>query len=346
MLPMTQTGPRTLGQVTTLRIGGSVRAWVDAESEAHIEDAARTPGRLVVLGGGSNLVAPDEAIDATVVRIATRGVAVRVSGEAVHLDVMAGEPWDDLVAMCVHEGWTGIEAMSGIPGLVGATPVQNVGAYGQEVSDVVASVRALDRSTGEIVSLDPRQCGFAYRHSRFKAEPDRWIVLSVGLVLRARRECQVAYAELASLLGVEVGANADIAEVRAAVLLLRKRKGMVLDPDDHDTWSAGSFFTNPILSPVEAGRIDLTCPRYPTAVGVKVSAAWLIEQAGITKGFGLPGSRAAVSGKHVLALTNRGGATSAEVMDLAGHVQHEVQQTFGVSLVPEPVILHPSEKGY
>ncbi len=324
---------------TTLRVGGPASGWVTAETDDDIHGAVASGDRLLVLGGGSNLVVADAGVDATVVQVATRGVSAKVRDGLVQLEVMAGEAWDELVEHCVREGWSGIEAMSGIPGRVGATPVQNVGAYGQEVSDVIEHVRVLDRSTSMQAVLSPAQCDFGYRTSALKAQPDRYIVLSVGFRLRESPDGAARYGELASTLGVPVGGAARIDEIRAAVLELRRRKGMVLDPDDHDTWSAGSFFTNPIVDDSTARALPAECPRYPAATGTKVSAAWLIAQAGIARGFALPGSRAAVSTKHVLALTNRGGATAAEILELAAYVQHRVREACGLELQAEPVIV-------
>ena len=326
-----------LSDWTTLRLGGPAPAWITAESEADVLAAAGTGERLLVLGGGSNLVVADEGVESTVLQMAVRGVAVRDLVDHVEVEVMAGEPWDPFVEQCVHEGWTGVEALSGIPGLVGSTPIQNVGAYGQEVAPSIALVRALDRHSGEVVELERSECDFAYRASRFKSETDRWIVLAVAFHLSRSRTGTVAYSELAKLLGVPQGAEANIDEIRAGVLFLRSRKGMVLDDADHDTWSAGSFFTNPVVDDATAERVDPECPRYAASNGVKISAAWLIESAGITKGFALPGSHAAVSGKHVLALTNRGGATTAELLALADTVRDRVRDAHGITLTREPV---------
>jgi UDP-N-acetylmuramate dehydrogenase len=236
----------------------------------------------------------------------------------------------------VTQGWSGVEALSGIPGLVGATPVQNVGAYGQDVSQTIDRVRALDRRTGETVLLTTADCGFTYRGSAFKADPDRWVVLSVDYRLSAAGLGEVRYAELARALGVDVGDSCDVASIRAAVLDLRRAKGMVLDSDDPDTRSVGSFFMNPIVDDQTAARIPPECPRYPAVDGVKLSAAWLIEQAGIPKGFRVrPDAPAAVSTKHTLALINAGNASAADVIDLARVIRERVRDAFGVTLRPE-----------
>jgi UDP-N-acetylmuramate dehydrogenase len=254
------------------------------------------------------------------------------------LELEAGVDWDHAVALAVDEGYAGIEALSGIPGRVGAAPIQNVGAYGQEVAQTIARVRALDRTTGDVVELGPAACEFAYRDSLFK-RTGRYVVLSVALGLeRSRLGTPVRYAELARALGVEVGDRAPLPDVRSAVLDLRRRKGMVLDADDHDTWSAGSFFTNPVLAADDAARLPAEAPRWPERDGrVKTSAAWLIEHAGYAKGYG--DGRARVSSKHTLALTNRGDATTGELLALAREIRDGVRAAFGVELVNEPVLV-------
>ena len=333
----------TLSERTTLRVGGPARAWIVAESEADLVDAVRALDAagepVLLLGGGSNLVVSDSGFAGTVVEIATRGADAQVVDDRVLLTLAAGEPWDDIVSRAVAHGWAGIEALSGIPGLVGATPVQNVGAYGQDVGQVVTAVRALDRSSGEVSDMSGADCGFGYRTSLFKRQPDRWVVLSVTISLAAGGRGTVGYAELAASLGVPVGGEADISAIRGAVLALRARKGMVLAEHDHDTWSAGSFFTNPVVDAAVAEALPHDCPRYPSDRGVKVSAAWLIEQSGVGRGFALPSSRAAISGKHTLALTNRGGATTAEIADLARAVRSTVLDRFAIELTPEPVLV-------
>lgn len=324
---------------TTLRVGGPAAAWHTAETDDDIRQVVSEDSRALILGGGSNLVVSDSGYDGSVVRMATRGISITDAGDHLLVDVMAGECWDDLVAMCVAEGWSGIEAMSGIPGLVGATPVQNVGAYGQDVAGVIASVRVLDRVTGEDLRWTATECDFGFRTSRIKRERDRWVVLSVSMTLSKTRQSDIAYAELASILGTTVGSMVNIQEIREAVLLLRRRKGMVLDESDHDTWSVGSFFVNPILPSDIANTIDSACPRYPAENGVKLPAAWLIESAGIHKGFALPDSRAAVSTKHTLALTNQGGATTSQILELATHIRGRVREQHGIDLAIEPVVI-------
>ena len=327
-----------LAGLTTLRLGGPARRLVVAETDAEVIDAVReADGRgepLLVLGGGSNLVVADEGFDGTVLQVATHGLASAPLAEHA-LQVEAGVDWDHVVALAVDEGYAGIEALSGIPGLVGAAPIQNIGAYGQEIAQTVGWVRALDRTTGDVVLLEPAQCGFAYRDSVFKRS-QRYVVLAVALALEhSRLGAPVRYAELARTLGVEIGDRVPATDVRAAVLDLRRGKGMVLDPDDHDTWSAGSFFTNPLLPAESAAGLPEAAPRWPASDGrVKVSAAWLIEQAGFGKGYG-PGA-ARISSKHTLALTNRGGATTADLLALAREIGTGVHDRFGVTLQNEP----------
>ena len=339
---------------TTLRLGGPAARWVEATTEADLvaavreADAAGDP--VLVLAGGSNVVVGDDGFPGTVVRVATKGVHADVQDPddlaclgAVTVTVAAGEDWDELVARCVDRGWVGVEALSGIPGSVGATPIQNVGAYGQEVSQTIARVRTWDRVDRTQRTFAAADCGFAYRHSRFKADPDRYVVLEVTFLLRqGDLGAPVGYAELARTLGVQVGERAPLAEVRDAVLGLRRGKGMVLDADDHDTWSAGSFFTNPLLTAEEAAALPPDAPRWEQPDGrVKSSAAWLIERAGFGRGHGLDrrGGRVALSTKHTLALTNRGGAATADLLDLAREVRDGVEARFGVRLVNEPVLV-------
>jgi UDP-N-acetylmuramate dehydrogenase len=330
----------TLAEHTTLQVGGAPDAWVVADTETELIEAVTACDRdgipVLLLGGGSNMLVADEGFRGTVVEICTRGVALEQTTGEVTLDVAAGEPWDALVDRCVSEGWSGVEALSGIPGLVGATPVQNVGAYGQDMSQTVAVVRALDRRTGQVVAMSAADCGFGYRHSAFKSDPDRWVVLSVGFRLATTGVGQVRYAELARALQVEVDGTCDVADIRAHVLALRRAKGMVLDEADPDTRSVGSFFVNPIVTDEVSATIPGACPRYPSTEGVKLSAAWLIENSGITRGFRLaPDAKASVSAKHTLALTNQSGASARDVIDLARVICERVEDSFGVTLRPE-----------
>jgi UDP-N-acetylmuramate dehydrogenase len=339
-----------LSGYTTLRLGGPAARLVEAATDEQLRaavGAGTSAGEpLLLLAGGSNVVVADAGFPGTVVRIATRGIARE--GDVLH--VAAGEPWDAFVAHAVAGGLAGIECLSGIPGSVGATPIQNVGAYGQEVSETIVSVRVLDRATGEITDLAPEDCAFSYRSSAFKRQPARRVVLRVSYGLTPGGQSgRILYAELARALGVEVGATAPVAAVREAVLGLRRGKGMVLDPADPDSVSAGSFFTNPILTPAQFAalqeRVAATLgdgarpPAFPEAGGdVKTSAAWLIERAGFTRGHGDP-EGIAISSKHVLALTNRGGGTTAGLVTLAREIADRVEATFGVTLTPEPVFV-------
>lgn len=335
----------TLAPYTTLGVGGPARRFVEATSDADAVAAVTAADRagefVLVLGGGSNLLIADEGFPGTVVRVATRGVRLTEAGDAVVVRVAAGEPWEPLVAGFVAEGLTGVECLSGIPGLVGATPIQNVGAYGQEISETLVSVRVLDRMTEGVVTLDAAQCDFSYRSSLFK-RTQRYVVLEVTLMLRRDKLSRpIGYPELARTLDVPVGERVPPAEAREAVLTLRRRKGMVLDGDDPDTRSAGSFFVNPVLGPEEAAELERRAPefpRYPQPDGrVKVPAAWLIERAGFTKGY--VRGRARISTKHTLALTNPDRAAAADLVALAREIRDGVRARFGVELRTEPVLL-------
>jgi UDP-N-acetylmuramate dehydrogenase len=349
-------GPQPLSELTTLRLGGPPRRLVEAATEgelvAHVTEADAAGEPVLLLAGGSNVVVADEGFDGLVVRVMTRGVGQpQRSDGRVWLDVAAGEEWDALVAFCVAHDIAGVETLSGIPGSVGGTPIQNVGAYGQEVADVIAGVRALDRSSGEIHELDVEECLFDYRSSVFKRDPGRWVVLRVSFAFEPGAESEpIRYAELARELRVNEGARAPLAEVRAAILHLRRAKGMVLDPSDPDTFSAGSFFTNPILRANEfdqlveraAARLGpaVVPPSWPASHHryVKTSAAWLIQHAGLKRGYGDPDG-IAISSKHTLALTNRGAGTTTELVALAREIARTVHDAFGIELVPEPVFV-------
>ncbi len=339
-----RTPGQTLADLTTLRLGGPAGELVHAADEPTLLDAVRRADRdgtpLLLLAGGSNVVVADAGFDGTVVRIETTGVEVAgdMCGGAM-VTVAAGEPWDPFVARAVATGWVGLEALSGIPGSVGASPIQNVGAYGQEVADTVATVRCWDRLDGLQRTFAAADCGFGYRTSRFKQQPGRYVVLAVTFQLRfGDLSAPVRYDELARALGTEVGQRVPMTAVRDAVLALRRRKGMVLDDGDPDTWSAGSFFTNPVLDPGSAQRLPADAPRWTQPDGsVKTSAAWLIERAGFTKGYG--SDRAALSTKHTLALTNRGHARTDDLLALAAELQRGVHETYGVWLVNEPVLV-------
>jgi UDP-N-acetylmuramate dehydrogenase len=337
-----------LAPLTTFRLGGPatrlVTATTDDEVVAAVREADASGTPLLIIGGGSNLVIGDKGFDGTALRIATRGF--ELSG--TKLELAAGEVWTDAVARTVEEGLAGVECLAGIPGSAGATPIQNVGAYGQEVSSTITEVVAYDRATGETVTLSNAECEFSYRHSRFKQHPERFVVLRVRFELEdaGGLSAPVKYPETARLLGVRAGDRVDASVARKAVLELRAGKGMVLDPDDHDTWSAGSFFTNPILTSEEYaaflarvhGRLgpETTPPAYPAGDGrTKTSAAWLIDKSGFTKGYGSGPAR--ISTKHTLALTNRGEATTEDLLALAREVVAGVREAFGVTLVNEPV---------
>jgi UDP-N-acetylmuramate dehydrogenase len=336
-----------LAPYTTLRLGGPARALVEADTQDALvaavldADARREP--VVVLAGGSNVVVADDGIDATAILVRTRGVTFEEHSDRVLVRAAAGEPWDELVARCVASGLVGVECLAGIPGSTGATPIQNVGAYGQEIAETLDSVLVLDRHTGEVRALGPDECGFGYRTSAFKREPGRWIVLEVMFALRrGELGAPIRYAELARVLGVQPGDSPPPARVRDAVLALRRGKGMVLDPADRDTYSVGSFFTNPILPP---DRLPEGAPSFPHRDGsVKTSAAWLIERAGFHRGYGDPAT-VAISTKHTLALTNRGAGTTAGLVALAREIAGGVHARFGVSLDPEPVFVGVAWRG-
>ncbi|MDO4257997.1 MAG: UDP-N-acetylmuramate dehydrogenase [Actinomycetaceae bacterium] len=370
----------TLAELTTFRVGGPIASLIDVEGPealakaVHDADQAGTP--LLVLGGGSNLLASDAGFHGVVVRDRSQSYKVHEaeqytpnddqqltpsgSHDSVLLTATAGTVWDDLVAFTVREGLSGLEFLSGIPGSVGAAPVQNVGAYGSEVAHTLVSVRAWDRLEARDVEFTAADLDFSYRHSILKdsvvngsggrhwGPTGRWVVLSVTFRLeRSPLSAPVRYAEVARRLGVDVGERISAETARSTVLELRTSKGMVLDEADHDTWSAGSFFTNPIISPQQAATLPEDAPRFPAGEGmVKTSAAWLIDHAGFPKGWAVPAQqgnpsqpRASLSTKHVLALTNRGGASAADIETLARAIRDGVQRAFGVTLVPEPVAL-------
>ncbi|WP_104192455.1 UDP-N-acetylmuramate dehydrogenase [Cryobacterium sp. Y82] len=381
--------PVLLSTLTTFRVGGPSAARVAPVTEQDLINETLVVWGMdenwLLLGGGSNTIVADEGFDGIVIHVVTRGIEVlgrtttseadAVAGPTDHvrLRVQAGEPWDDLVAYTVDNGWAGIEALSGIPGSCGAAPVQNIGAYGQEISDSLVAIDFLSYETGEVERLQRADLGLGYRTSALK-QGLRGVVLAIELelhdtaaeasVLGSTLGQPLKYAQLAGALGVQLGDRVPLSIVRATVLGLRAGKGMVLDPSDPDTFSAGSFFTNPIVTEAFARSLPTDAPRWPLeaepadrvipleeymGVGpvpgeepvrlVKLSAAWLIERSGVSRGFRLPGSRAAVSSKHTLALTNTGGATAEEVAELARYVLGRVQAEFGVNLQPEPVLV-------
>ncbi|SCL14357.1 UDP-N-acetylmuramate dehydrogenase [Micromonospora inyonensis] len=343
---------RSLARYTTLRLGGAADRLVTAASAEEIvqrvQEARRRDEPVLLLAGGSNVVIGDVGFAGTVVLVRSRGFRiVAEDADTVTVRVEAGEPWDDLVATTVANGWSGVECLSGIPGSAGATPIQNVGAYGQEVAETVTGVQVYDRHDGSLGRIDASDCGFAYRSSVFRYS-DRWVVLSVDFRLhRSPLSTPVRYAELARALGVEVGDRVPLADARDTVRRLRAGKGMVLDPADPDTRSVGSFFTNPVLDRAAYEMLreraaDLgEPPSWPGAGDVvKVSAAWLIDKAGFAKGH--PGPEGvAISGKHTLALTNRSGtARAAALIELAREIRDGVHDRFGVTLHPEPVLVN------
>lgn len=343
---MNVTHDAPLAARTTLGLGGSARRLLRAESLADLREAlALAAGEpVLVLGGGSNLVVRDGGFAGTVIEMALPGVTITADGDTAIVSAFAGVVWDELVAQLVDAGLAGVESMSGIPGRVGATPMQNVGAYGQEVADTIELVRVLDRQTGELESFEPADCGFAYRTSVFKGSA-QWVVVEVRFRLRRSvLSGPIRYPELARALGVTDGEGAPIAEVRRMVIELRRGKGMVVDVADPDSRSAGSFFMNPIvdaptLIAVETRvPVGLTMPKFPAHTGhTKLSAGWLIERAGFVKG--TTRGRVGISSKHALALINRGDATTTELLALAREIQDGVRARFGVDLVPEPVIV-------
>ncbi|SCL63984.1 UDP-N-acetylmuramate dehydrogenase [Micromonospora yangpuensis] len=342
----------SLAKFTTLCLGGAAARIETATSSGEIvqkvREAQARDEPVLILAGGSNVVIGDEGFPGTVVLVRSRGLRVVAEDpETVTVRVEAGEPWDELVAATLANGWSGLECLSGIPGSTGATPIQNVGAYGQEVAETITGVQVYDRHTGELGRIAAADCGFAYRSSIFKYS-DRWAVLSVDFRLaRSPLSGPVRYAELARSLGVEVGQRVPLADARATVLRLRAGKGMVLDPSDPDTRSVGSFFTNPVLDQAAYQLFRARAaefgepPAWPgTGDVVKISAAWLIDKAGFAKGHPGPAG-VAISTKHTLALTNRSGtARTADLVTLARRIRDGVHERFGVTLHPEPVLIN------
>ncbi|UJR82403.1 UDP-N-acetylmuramate dehydrogenase [Sandaracinus amylolyticus] len=330
-----------LAPYTTLELGGPAACFASAHDVASLTrllaHAEEREMPVVILGGGSNLVVADTGFDGLVIAMRMRGVTTTRQGDVVLVEAAAGEPWDELVDRTTLEGLAGLECLSGIPGLVGATPIQNVGAYGQEVADTIASVRVLDRVEKRVVELTPAQCEFGYRDSMFKRDPERYVVLSVVFALVPDGAATVRYAELARALE---GRPRDVRTVRETVIALRRAKSMVIDPVDPNRRSAGSFFTNPIVDASIADALSAqheNMPRWPQPDGrVKLAAGWLIERAGITKG--LRRGHVGISTKHALALVHHGGGTTTELLALASEVQDAVRARFGVELHREPVL--------
>ncbi|MEV8039401.1 UDP-N-acetylmuramate dehydrogenase [Arthrobacter sp. NPDC080082] len=351
---MTQT---LLSSLTTAGVGGPAARYVEARTEAEIIDAVRTADaageEVLILGGGSNLLVADGGFAGTVVKIASEGFTVNAEDSCggVAVVVQAGHNWDALVEHAVRHAWSGIEALSGIPGATGGTPVQNVGAYGADVSQTIAAVRTWDRQRNAVQTFTNSELKFGYRDSILKQTTvegsPRYVVLTVEFQLPlGRMSAPIRYAELARALGVEVGQRAYSNDVRREVLRLRASKGMVWDAEDRDTYSTGSFFTNPIVPAETADRLPADAPRFPAGAEgmVKLSAAWLIDRAGFGKGFGLEpdsvsGGRASLSTKHTLAITNRGGASTDDVLAIAREVRRGVADRFGIELHPEPLLI-------
>ena len=372
---MREIEPIRLADLTTLRTGAAPERMQEAATTAGLVEALRDTWargeEWFVLGGGSNLFVGDEPFEGTVIRILTTGIEELPSPHPgrIRLRAQAGHGWDDLVAYAVEHGYAGLEAMSGIPGTVGAAPVQNIGAYGQEIQETLVEVELIDESTGEISTVPASALGLGFRTSVLKhhygSEPERRaVILSVTVDLVVTPERIVRGEQLRRALALEGDAPVPLTWVRERILATRASKGMLLDENDPDTHGVGSFFQNAIVSESVARALPPECPRWPVApdldtitviplasydglvpaprrgpTDVKVSAAWLIEQAGIRKGFKLPRSRASVSTKHALALTNRGGANAAEVAELARFIQSRVHAEFGLVLQPEPVLV-------
>jgi UDP-N-acetylmuramate dehydrogenase len=327
-----------LSKYTSFRVGGPATkiVHVSTESEiiAAIEQAGETP--ILIMGGGTNVLIADKGFEGTVIRISNNSVQSEVDAcSGATMTIGAGEHWDVFVQTTIDSGFAGLETLSGIPGTVGASPIQNIGAYGHEVSEFVTRVRTYDRQEKELKTFTNSECQFSYRNSYFKAHPGRYVVLDVQFqIRRGEYSDPITYLELAKKLGVEMGDKAPVVATRQAVLELRASKGMLLSPEDHDSWSAGSFFTNPIISQQAADELPDAAPKWPLIDGrVKISAAWLIENAGMHKGDEVGGAR--ISSKHVLALTNSGDATASDIAALAKRARDQVKEIFGITLEAE-----------
>jgi UDP-N-acetylmuramate dehydrogenase len=330
----------SLSNFTTLRVGGPAQKIVHAHNEDEliefVKAADKSGEKVLILGGGSNLLISDSGFAGTVIRVESKGNALdcdTCSGGMI--EVSAGEDWDNFVALTIEKGFADLESLSGIPGTVGGAPIQNIGAYGHEVSETIARVRVFDRKKSEIITFTNEQCKFSYRNSIFKEESDRFVILNVTFQLRkGEQSLPIAYAELAMHLSVNIGDRAAITTVRSAVLELRGRKGMLLDTSDSQIHSAGSFFVNPILSQEIADKLPADAPRWPQTDGrVKTSAAWLMEHSGVSKGEKLAGAQ--ISNKHVLALSNSGNATANDIVELAKMARAKVFEKFGIKLQAE-----------
>lgn len=327
-----------LRDFTSLRVGGPAEKFIEVHNEGEIIAALEAAGDspVLILGGGTNVLVSDAGFAGTVIHITNSALVSEVDAcSGATLTIGAGENWDEFVALTLERGFAGLETMSGIPGTVGAAPIQNIGAYGHEASEFITRVRTYDRSAKAIKTFTNSECDFEYRTSTFKKNPGRYIVLEVQFQLRQGEYSDpITYGELAKKLALEVGEKAPLDDVRAAVLELRASKGMLLNPDDRDSWSAGSFFTNPIISAEVAATLPADAPRWPLEDGrIKTSAAWLIENAGVAKGSAHGGAR--VSTKHVLALTNAGDATASDLVELAKSAKAKVHEKFAITLEPE-----------
>jgi len=326
-----------LANHTSLRIGGPAKNFVHATTEEELVNAVKAADaageEVLIIGGGSNVLVSDAGINGTVIRVETKGNTYHVDAcSGGMITVAAGEDWDQFVAWILEKGFAGLETMSGIPGTVGGAPIQNIGAYGHEVSEVIARVRTWDRKAGAYKTFSNSECEFSYRSSIFKKNPGRYVIIDVTFQLRnGEMSLPIKYKELASYLGVELETRVLVSEVRKAVLALRAAKGMLLDAKDHDTWSAGSFFVNPVLSAEASAKLPADAPKWVQEDGrVKTSAAWLMENAGVKKGQIHNG--AGVSNKHVLALINNGSASAADIADLARSARGAVKEKLGIVL--------------
>jgi UDP-N-acetylmuramate dehydrogenase len=327
-----------LRDYTSLRVGGPAKKFLEAGTEAEIIAAIEAAGTspILIIGGGTNILVADSGFEGTVIRIVNHSLQSEVDAcSGATLTIGAGENWDDFVATTIDRGFAGLETLSGIPGTVGAAPIQNIGAYGHEVSEFITRVRTYDREKREIKTFTNLECEFEYRNSHFKSHPGRYVILDVQFNLRQGEDTtEIRYSELATKLGIVIGEKAPVAATRKAVLELRAMKGMLLNKTDRDSWSAGSFFTNPIVTAEIAAQLPADAPRWPTSDGrVKTSAAWLIENSGIQKGDAHGGAR--ISTKHVLALTNAGNATAKDIVELAQVAKEKVYEKFGIALEAE-----------
>lgn len=327
-----------LSNYTSLRVGGSAGKFIEVSTESEIISAIESAGDkpILIMGAGTNMLVSDAGFDGTVIRISNNNLESEIDAcSGATLKIGAGENWDHFVAATISRGFAGLETLSGIPGTVGAAPIQNIGAYGHEASEFITRVRTYDRKEKKLTTFTNSECGFSYRSSRFKTEKDRYVILDVSFQLRIGEETTpVIYAELAEALGIKVGEKAPVVKTRKVTLELRSKKGMLLNPADRDSWSAGSFFTNPIVDAEIAAQLPADAPRWPQADGrIKISAAWLMENAGVHKGDSIQGAR--ISTKHVLALTNAGNATAADIATLARNAQIKVKEVFGITLEPE-----------